>query len=291
LLRLSPIVLFFVGTVGVGLVAAVTQSLGLSGPGRLAAASTSEGELPRFLLGYYRLFTSPGLLTSIWYSVVVAAVATVIAVSIGAVAAYALWRAPNRLRTVGNVFRIPIVMPHIVVAFVTALVWSQTGIVATIWARLGIDIGGDGFPHLIYSANGVGIVLAYVYKEFPFVMLLALGVLDRTPERIVETAHMLGAGSVRTFLKVIVPLLLPTLNQIGVILFLYALGGFDIPWLLGASRPQMIPVTVYSLYFQGDFTDRATAMAALSLLALVGALFAVAYGGIARRVAPWERVV
>jgi putative spermidine/putrescine transport system permease protein len=186
-------------------------------------------------------------------------------------------------------------MPHIVVAFLTVLFWSPTGLVASIVHHLGINVGTGpgqgGFPHLVYSANGIGIVIAYVYKGFPFVMLLCLGVLSRTPRRLIETAAMLGAGPVRTFYRVILPLLIPTLNQISIILFLYALGGFDIPWLLGASRPQMLPVTVYSLYFQGGLTDRTVAMAALSVVAVGAVGCTVLFSRLARRLAPWDRVV
>ena len=76
-----------------------------------------------------------------------------------------------------------------------------------------------------------------------------------------------------------------------IILFLYALGGFDIPWILGASRPQMIPMTVYALYFQGSLADRSIAMAALVLLAATAGLFVVVYARIARRLSARERPV
>jgi putative spermidine/putrescine transport system permease protein len=122
-------------------------------------------------------------------------------------------------------------------------------------------------------------------------MLLSMGVLDRIPDRLVTTARMLGAGPLRTFFVVVLPQLTPTLNQVFIILFLYTLGGFDIPWLLGASRPQMVPMTVYALYFQGSLADRSIAMAALTILALTAFLFVAVYSRIARRLSAAERPI
>lgn len=305
LLQLLPVIVFFTATVGVGLIGAFGESLWISGPAARALGNgpavredavaatgdrrTPEGSGPAVGAAYRALLNTPGIGASVVYSLLIAGVSAFFAVAIGAVGAYVLWRSPAYIKTVGTVYKVPIVMPHIVVAFVTVLLWSPHGFVAAVLARLGVDVAH--FPHLVYSANGAGIVLAYVYKGFPFVMLLCHGVLQRTPSRLVDTARMLGAGHVRTFFRVILPILSPTVHQIAIILFLYALGGFDIPWLIGASRPQMIPVTVYSLFFQGDLSDRPTAMAALSLLAAGAALFAIIYTRIVRRVSPAERVV
>lgn len=286
-LRLLPLVLFFSLTVGVGLVHAVLQSLALAGPPALNSHHREMG----IWYAYRALFMRPELLASLGHTLYVALVSATVSVMLGAVGAYLLWRAPAWVRRAGAVYRLPIILPHVVVAFLIMLLWSQTGIIASLTYHLGLTSGSDEFPRLLYSSNGLGIILAYVYKEFPFVMLLSMGVLDRVPQRMITTAYMLGAGPVRTFFTVVLPLMAPMLNQIFIILFLYTLGGFDIPWLLGGSNPQMVPMTVYSLYFQGSLSDRSIAMAALSVIAALSVVFVVVYSRIARRLAAWERPV
>ncbi len=285
LLRLLPLVLFFAATVGAGLLHGALQSLGLAGP---PALNPDRGSMSVWY-GYRELFMRPELLASILYTLYVACVSALIAVGTGAVGAYLLWRAPDWVRSVGVIYRVPIILPHIVVAYIVMLLWSRTGIIASLSYHLGVTSAIEDFPQLLYSRNGVGIIMAYVYKEFPFVMLLTLGVLERIPGQMVTTAYMLGAGPVRTFVRVILPMLGPMLNQLFIILFLYALGGFDIPWLLDGSRPQMIPMTVYSLYFQGSLADRSIAMASLTLLAAIAIAFVVVYSRIARRLSIRER--
>ena len=282
LLRLLPLLLFFLATVGWGLIHGVLQSLAIVGPPALS------GTGPGFH-AYRALLQRRDLISSLIHTLYVALVSASVAVALGALLAYLLWLAPRRVRAAAAVYRLPIILPHIVVAFITALLWSQSGIVASVLMRLGIDLGAEGFPVLLYADNGVGMIVAYIYKEFPFVALLALGVLDRVPRRMVTTARMLGAGELRIFFRVVLPQLAPMLNQVFIIMFLYALGGFDIPWLLGASNPQMLPMTVYSLYFQGSLADRAIAMAALTLLALVALVFVMLYSRLARRLSVWER--
>lgn len=284
-IRLAPLVLFFSLTVGTGIVHGFLQSLSLAGPPGLIRDGTAV--TTDMLRGYRYLFHETDFLLSAGYTVYIALVSAVLAVTIGSVMAYMLWCAPEWIRRAGGVYRLPIVLPHIVVAFITVLFWSGRGVVAS----LGAFVGLEGLPDLLYSPGGTGIVLAYVYKEFPFVMLLVLAVLQRIPERYVVTARMLGAGPVRIYLRVILPLIIPVLNQLFIILFLYAMGGFDIPWLLGASRPRMIPMTVYSLYFQGNLSDRAAAAAALSLLVVFAALFVIIYSRGARRLSARGRAV
>jgi putative spermidine/putrescine transport system permease protein len=281
---LAPLVLFFLITVGTGIIHGFFQSLALAGPPRFVRESSGSVSL---LHGYRYLFGETDFLLSAGYTVYIALVTAILAVTIGAVMAYMLWCAPERIRRTGGIYRLPIILPHIVVAFLTILFWSGRGVMATTAAFLGMD----SFPDLLYAPGGSGIILGYVYKEFPFVMLLVLAVLQRIPERYVLTARMLGASPVRIFFRVILPLIIPVLNQLFIILFLYALGGFDIPWLLGSSRPRMIPMTVYSLYFQGNLSDRAAAAAALSLLTVFAALFVVIYSRSVRKLSARERAV
>lgn len=285
IVHLAPLLLFFAATVGFGVVNALLQSFGAVGPPALDPDLQSRG----VLWAYRELFGRPDLVGSLRHSFAVAGLSALGSVVIGAVAGYLVWRAPQTVLT--GAYRLPIILPHIVVAWITVLLWARTGLVASIALQLGIDVGAEGFPQLLFAPNGVGMILAYLYKQVPFVMLMVLAVLDRVPAEYATTARMLGARSVRIFGRVILPILAPILNQAFIILFLYDLGGFDVPWLLGAGNPQMISVTVYRLYFQGTLADRAVAMALLTLLALFAIAFVGVYTRTLRRLTPAERAV
>lgn len=281
LLKLSPLLVFFGLTVGVGVVHALLQSFWLAGPPRLVA----EPDVDR-LAGYRELFASPDFLRSVGHSLYVAAVSAIVSVVIGTAFAYLVWRAPAWIAGLASLYRLPIIFPHIVVAYLTLLFWARTGLVASVLQRVGISM--ELMPQLLYRPNGVGMILAYIYKEFPFAALLVLGALRTVPEQHLINARMLGANRAQVLFRVVVPLLLPLLNQIFFILFLYALGGFDIPFLLGAGNPPMLPIRVFQTYFHGSLADRAQVMATLSLMAVVAFMFVLSYSRAARRISRWE---
>lgn len=288
MLQLAPLILFFAATVGAGIVHAALQALFLAGPPRIAA---TEAMAPLYAFG--ELVMRSDLGASIVHTLLVAGSSALLANVLGALGAYWVWRssAPGWAQPFTALYRLPIILPHIVVAFLTVLFWAQTGVIASVLVRIGVISAATDFPLLVFAPNGIGMVLAYTYKGFPFVMLLALGVLQRVPDRMIVTARMLGAGRVRIFFRVVLPILLPILNQLFIILFLFATGGFDIPWILGASQPQMLSMHVYTLYFQGSLADRAVAMAALISLSMLSLAFVTVYARIARHLSAWERPV
>ena len=279
---LVPIGGFFVLTVGVGLVHAFLQSLYMVAPTEIARPTSR-------VAAYRVLLNSPELISTVWHTVYVAFVSAFLAVVCGVVGAYLVWRSPPWVQSVSIVFRLPIILPHIVVAFLTLMAWSPRGHVAALVAGILGEQVANLFPRLTFAPNGIGMIVAYLYKGFPFVMLLMMGVLSRLSHRLVITSRMLGAREVRVFLRVIVPLLAPTANQAFLVLFLFALGGFDVPWLLGASNPQMLSIKVYNLYFNGSFDDRAVAMALMSILALISVFFVVGFTYLTRRVGGGSR--
>jgi putative spermidine/putrescine transport system permease protein len=270
-----PFVLLFMG----GLVVAVAQSFGWWLPFEFAGGR----------LDGWREALSAHHLESLGFSLGVAFASAGLATCMGALGAYWVWLLPPRLARASMVYKIGLVLPHASVAFVTLLLWSQSGFFASLAHQLGLVSAPADFPSVLYGGWGAGMVLAFLFKETPFVMLLALSVLARTDRRLVETARMLGAGGARTFLLVVLPRLGPVLHTAFLILFLYTFGAFDIPYLLGESRPAMVAMRVYSLYFERDLANRPTAMALLVLMLLLAVAFIALYARASARLGAGER--
>jgi putative spermidine/putrescine transport system permease protein len=75
----------------------------------------------------------------------------------------------------------------------------------------------------------------------------------------------------------------PAMHTSFIILFLYGFGAFDIPFILGESRPGMLSIHVYNLYFKHDLVRRPEAMAILTLMFLFAVIFIIAYAKIVQR--------
>lgn len=279
LLKLAPLLIPLLALFAGGLFMAVAQSLGFWLPvPHEGGMFSAYGELLR-----------PHILAAGLHSLWVAGMSTTLAVAIGAVLAYLIWRLPARLEKLTVVYKVPLILPHIGVAFIVLVFWSQSGLVASLAHQLGlIDAPGD-FPSLIHGTSGAGMILAYVFKEVPFVIILALAVLKRLDKRLVQTAAMLGAGPVTIFLRVALPHMLPALHTAGIILFLYGFGAFDIPFLLGDSSPGMLSIEAYNLYFRRDLVNRPVAMAILVCMFLFSLAFIVFYTRMAARLSGRER--
>jgi putative spermidine/putrescine transport system permease protein len=126
-------------------------------------------------------------------------------------------------------------------------------------------------------------VMAYTLKGTPFAMLLVMALLVRFDARQVQTAAMLGASGLRIFLSIVLPRLAPAMHTGFIILFLYSFGAFDIPYMLSESRPGMLSIQVYNLYFKHDLARRPEAMAILTIMFCFAVLFIIAYSKVVRR--------
>lgn len=274
ILRLSPLLLPYLILFCGGVFLTVCQSVGLFTPlpyagGRLDA--------------YLRLMEDPAFFASFGFSLGVASASALLAVALGTILAYRVWQLPGKLARVALIYKIPLILPHIAVAFVVLVFWSRSGVFSSMAHQLGLISSMHDFPNLLYSGWGIGMVLAYTLKGTPFAMLLIMALLLRFDARQVQTAAMLGASGLRIFFSVVLPRLTPAMHTGFIILFLYSFGAFDIPFILSESRPGMLSIHVYNLYFKHDLARRPEAMAILTVMFCFAVLFIVAYSRVVRR--------
>lgn len=267
-LKLSVILVPYVVLFAGGLALAVLQSAGIGVP-----VSPESG-----LLGSYRsLFANAWFYRSFGFSLYVAFCSAVISVGAGTFLAYRIWRLPASHQRLAVVYKIPLILPHIAVGFLVLLFFSRSGILSSALFRIGIIQDQQEFPAVLYAGNGIGLIMAYTYKEIPFVVLMVSAVLKRFDPRYLLAADMLGARRVYTFLRVVLPYLSPVIHTTGIILFLYSFGAFDIPYLLSESNPEMLSVYVYNLYYKRDLVNRPYAMAVLVTIFLFSVVFIYLY--------------
>ena len=273
-LRLSPLILPYLVLFCGGVFLTVCQSIGV-----LTPLPQDGGALD----AYAGLLTDRSFFASFAFSLGVAAVSALFAVAIGTFLAYRVWQLPGRLATAALVYKIPLILPHIAVAFVVLVFWSQSGILASTAHSLGLIQSMNEFPNVLYSGWGIGMILAYTLKGTPFAMLLVLALLVRFDVRQIQTAAMLGASGLRIFSSIVLPRLAPAIHTGFIILLLYGFGAFDIPYLLSESRPGMLSIHVYNLYFKHDLARRPEAMAILTIMFGFALLFIIAYSKVVRR--------
>lgn len=282
ILKLSSLLLPYLVLFCGGVFLTCSQSLGFLTPLPYAGGL---GE------AYRSILSSPSFYASFVFSLQVAAISAFMAVAAGTILAYWVWKLPAALQTGALIYKIPLILPHIAVAFVVLLFWSRSGILSSLAHSAGLIDSMHEFPNILYSGWGLGMILAYALKGVPFAMLLVLALLVRFDSRQIQTAVMLGASRLRTFVRIVLPRVAPAMHTAFIILFLYSFGAFDIPYVLSESRPGMLSIKVYNLYFKRDLAQRPEAMAILVIMFCFAVLFIFAYTRVVNRLENVERKI
>jgi iron(III) transport system permease protein len=191
-------------------------------------------ELPR----YSRIFANTFL---------VALAATIVALVVGFVMAWILSRTnmPGR-----HVFEQLMALPYYVTPLMGALAWSllgspSGGFLNQAWRAL----GGTGHLIDINSAWGIAWVMALFEGSVAFVMIGA--VMKSMDPSLEEASQVLGAGRIRTMLKVTLPLVIPGVLGATVFCFAEMLGSFSAALVLGLpSRFYVVTTAMYQLVSQ-----------------------------------------
>ena len=209
----------------------------------------------------------PGLL----FSLRVAGISTACSLILGTGLALWLWKQPAAFP--GQLYTIPLILPHIVAAFFAIVFFSQSGLISSLLYHLNIIKNISDFPVMVFDQGGIGIILAYVYKETAFVTLLVLASLRKIPSALMQTAAMLNASGSRVLRTVILPHVSSTLWITGIIIFLYSFGAYDIPYLIGSSSSPMVSIEAYRLFFDGSIAQRPLASMLLCAIWCISCLF------------------
>lgn len=172
-----------------------------------------------------------------------------------------------------RLLQLPLTIPHLAAGYFMVLVFSQSGLMARLAYAVGwIDAPAE-FPVVVNDTFGFGMVVTYAWKEAPFVALLLYPVLARIGSGWYDTARIYGARHWNYISTVLLPAIRPALVTASLIVFVYTLTAFEVPYLLGVTYPATLPVYAYQLYTSGNFEDRSQALAIFWLLTMVTFLF------------------
>ena len=223
----------------------------------------------------------PGFWESYTFTVVVAVAATGVAAGGAAAAGFVIARRPRPpRRSVLGLLHYNIGMPHLVWAVALSTLLAPSGWVARFCATIGVIDRPDQFPILVNDVYGIGIVSHLVTKELPFVLLATLPLIgERLRSELAQTAT-LGAPPRSQFRHVYLPRIAPALVPATVVVFAFAVGGYEPGAVLGVQRPRTLPVVAVDWFRDSTLARRDHAFAVTAILmattVVVGATFALA---------------
>ena len=244
----------------------------------------SVGYIPAFGLTvptwkyYAQVFTHPDFLQSVWVSLRIALWSAVLSAVLGVLVSMALIRCGKTRGGMLYAVRLPILVPHAVVAVFVIQIFSQTGLIARLGYMLGLLEDSAQFPQLLYTSGYWGAILAYLWKEIPFVAYFVLAFMSSISDTLGQAAENLGACPLRSFWEVTLPLSVPVIAKAFLIIFIFAFGGYELPLLLGSTLPKALTVQTHLVYMSPDLLQRPLAMAMNGVVLLLSGGMALGYG-------------
>ncbi len=155
--------------------------------------------------------------------------------------------------------RAAVLIPWALPTAIMAMAWqwiynADYGILGDLLFRLGLS----GTPNIPWLASpGLAMaacILADVWKTTPFMALLLMSGLATIPKELYEAAAIDGAGPVRRFFLITLPLIKPTLAIAVIFRAIQSFGIFDLVWVLTGGGPggstQMLALYVYDNVFR-----------------------------------------
>jgi len=186
---------------------------------------------------YERLFTSESVQRVIITTLRICIITTTLSLLLGYVLSYRISLAsPAAQRWWILAVLVPLWISVLVRAFAWVTLLRRQGLVNETLIGTGIIT-----EPLQLVWNEFGIVVGMVHYMVPYAVLPMLASMREIDPRLLAAARGLGAGRITIFTKIFLPLSLPGLLAAGVLVFIFTLGFYITPALLGGGKTLMVP--------------------------------------------------
>ncbi|WP_461470743.1 molybdate ABC transporter permease subunit [Pararhodobacter sp.] len=210
---------------------------------------------------------SPEEWQAVALSLRVALWATVISLPLATLVAFALvrWRFPGRA-LVNGLVHLPLVLPPVVTGYLLLMAFGRRGPIGALL---------DEWFGVTLAFRWTGAVLAAGIMGFPLVVRAIRLALEAVDPRLEDAAATLGAGRVRVFATVTLPLIAPGLLAGAVLGFAKAMGEFGATITFVSNIPgqtQTLPSAIYAFLQLPGGEAGALRLVAIAVAVSMGAL-------------------
>lgn len=216
----------------------------------------------------FRRVADPVYLTIFVRSIGCAAATTAICLAAGFPAAWFMARAREGVRsTLLLLVMVPFWTSFLIRTYAWMTLLTQEGLINSLLEYAGLI--RSPLP-MLYTPGAV--ILGLVYAYLPFMILPIYASAEKLDQQLIEAAHDLGAGPLRVFSTVIIPLTLPGIAAGILMVFVPAIGMFAVTDLMGGARVPLIGNVIQNQFLQARDWPFGAALGVVFLL-----LFAAVY--------------
>ena len=218
-----------------------------------------------------RILTRNYFWSSYLYTITMASIATIVASVLAFPASYALaLKVSENIRRWALFFLIvPFFTSYLVRTFSWYVILAESGVVNSLLGYIGIG------PFTMLN-TWIGTMVGFMTLVLPLLVLLQTLSLSQIDNHLIEAAHNLGCGRVRTVFNIIIPMAKVGLVVGALFCFILAFGDFVSPYYLGGSTPQTLSILIIDTTKSGQQWPRAAVVA----ICMMTTLFIIAFAAI-----------
>ncbi|MDD7174815.1 MAG: iron ABC transporter permease [Clostridiales bacterium] len=220
------------------------------------------------LAAFPRIFADYTFTTAFRNTLVLGAITGFGSVIIGLLFAYVDCYVRVRSRVTKKMFDVvsmlPVVSPPFVLSLSMILLFGRGGLITR--KLLGI------YDSNVYGLGGIAIVQVLTF--FPVCYMMLKGLLKNIDPSMEEAARNMGAGRMKVFTTVTLPLMLPGLGNAFLVTFIESVADFANPMMIGGSY-DTLATTIYLRITGGSYDTNGAAAMAVVLLCITLFLFLI----------------
>jgi len=218
------------------------------------------------------------LLRSVLIALAVMAVTIVLAYPVAYVISFRVRKYKSALLLVVSA---PFFTSYLLRIFAWKIILGYNGILNGLLLHLGLI--QQPLEYLVYRPSTVVVALTHAYLAFA-ILPIYVG-LERIDRALIEAAADLGAGPIRSFLRITLPLSMPGVISAALLIFVPTVGDYITPTLVGGPDGAMVANLIQSAFGKANDWPAGSAMSVATMLTVALPLVAIyaLYAGRARR--------
>jgi putative spermidine/putrescine transport system permease protein len=224
---------------------------------------------PDFVFDNYARFLSLFFANILGFSLMLAVMVAIVCVAIAFPFTYLLTKQSRKVQTVWLVCLLSVLsLSEVIIGFAWSTLFSRTAGITNLFVWLGLMEKPVALLPSFWA-----VLTGMVYQALPYTILVLFPALVRLDPTLLEAARTLGCSPVRAFFNVVLPALRNTVVATVIMVFVFALGSYLLPQILG--RPQhwtlSVHITDQAIYQSNmPFAAAMAVFLVLISLALVG---------------------
>lgn len=226
-----------------------------------------EVGLDSFTFDFYKeILNDKTFISSLIFSLKISVISSILAVIIGIFLSYGIFNS----KIYDIYLKIPVILPHIIMAILLVNIFSQTGVIARVFYKLNLVDDSHSFVQFFYNKSAVGVILTYAIKGGAYTGMVFLEIYRNIGSNQLAAAKNLGASDWQEFYYIIFPFIKKETIATFIILFNFSISSYEVPLLIGPTSPRTLAAKSYIEFTKNSFSYKPKALVINIFLSLIG---------------------